>query len=357
MSPHNSIIFVSGASGFVGSHVVYQLLEAGYSVRGAARGSKVTHLQAAFDSFNTDDKERFKAVDISDISSSDLSEALKGVNGIIHTAASLPGRADAETTLKNALQGTLHVLKSAHQAGIQNIVMTSSIATFPFGGPFTDDSWNPTTLDGAREDRFKAYSYSKTQADKAALKFIESHPEMRITFFNPNWIFGPLIPAPYSHHLVPEPSLSALSTTAYIYALLNPKNEHYTPAPGYADVRDVARAHVLALSSQYKYPQQRMLLKGSEPTSYKQAISFLEDRFPELKKEGRLANKETAPGEEWAKQDAALDWSIRTKHTTWPEGYKSWKECVEDTVESLLDMERFWKGKGLEVNIPEGAPL
>ena len=103
-----------------------------------------------------------------------------------------------------------------------------------------------------------------------------------------------------------------------------------------------------------------MLLKGSEPTSYKEAISFLENRFPELKKEGRLANKETAPGEEWAKQDVALDWSVKTKHTTWPEGYKSWKECVEDTVESLLDMETLFNLQKVNVAVkdkPDAKPL
>ncbi|THU99565.1 NAD(P)-binding protein [Dendrothele bispora CBS 962.96] len=353
----NSTIFVSGASGFVGSHVVYQLLEAGYSVRGAARDSKVANLQAAFDSFNThENPNRFKAIDIPDISSSDLTEALKGASGIVHVAAPLPGRADVDTTLKSALKGTLHVLESAHRAGIHKIVMTSSIISFPLpAGPYTDDSWNPVTLEEARTNQWDTYNYAKTQADKAALEFTKAHPEIDITFFCPNWIFGPLIPPPYSHRLIPEPSPSALATSGYIYALINPKNEHWILSPGFIDVRDVARAHVLALSSQYRYPQQRMLLKAPEPSSWKKAIEFLEARFPEIR--GRLANKDEAPGDEWAKEDKALEWSVKTKDSTWPEGWKSWKECVEDTIESLLDMENFWKGKGLEVRGPEEAPL
>ncbi|KAF5344329.1 hypothetical protein D9758_013254 [Tetrapyrgos nigripes] len=335
---------VSGASGFVGSHIVYQLLQEGYSVRGAARGPKVTTLATAFESFS-----RFKAVEVSDISSSDLSEALKGVDGIIHTAASLPGRADSKTTIKNALDGTLHVLKSAQRAGIKKIIITSSIITFTWEGPFTDDSWNTTTLEEALANPFVSYVYAKTQADKEALKFVEAYPEIELTFFNPNWIFGPLIPAPYSHLLVPEPSPSSLSTSAYIYALLNPNNQHYTAGPGYVDVRDVARAHILALSSKHKYPQKRMMLKAPERTSYRDAISYIATRFPELKAQGRLADREKAPTEEWVDGDKWLEWSVKTKEETWPEGYKGWEECIGDTIESLLDMEKYWKSKGLEL--------
>ncbi|KAF5370374.1 hypothetical protein D9758_006909 [Tetrapyrgos nigripes] len=358
MVASKSTIFVSGASGFLGSHIVYQLLQEGYSVRGAARGPKVLILQAAFESFNTESEpERFKAVEVPDISSSDLSAALKGVDGVIHTAASIPGRADAETTLKNALQGTLHILKSAHQAGIRKIVMTSSRVAFPSGGPYTDEAWNPVTREEAFSNGFKMYGYAKTEADKAALEFVKSHPEIDIIFFSPTWIFGPQIPPPHSHFLFPEPSHSALSTSAFIYSLLNPKNKHYTGNPGYVDVRDVAKAHVLALSSAYNYPQQRILLKAPEETSYQDAISYLEARFPELKAQGRLADKESAPGAEWAAKDISLEWAVETKDTTWPEGYKSWKECVEDTIESLLDLERYWRGKGLEVGIPEQDPF
>ncbi|THU79444.1 hypothetical protein K435DRAFT_875448 [Dendrothele bispora CBS 962.96] len=136
-------------------------------------------------------------------------------------------------------------------------------------------------------------------------------------------------------------SLHATFCLGYTYALLNPNNQHYTYVPGFIDIRDVARAHILALSSQYKYPQQRMLLKAPGPTSYKKAIEISEAKFGK-EVQGRLASKEKAPGEEWAiQEDKALEWSVKTKDGTWPEGWKSWKECVEDTVDSLLDMEKF----------------
>lgn len=358
MVTSNSTIFVSGASGYLGSHIVYQLLKEGYSVRGAARGTKVAKLQATFESFNSESEpERFKAIDVPDISSSDLSVALNGVDGIIHAAASTPGRADAETTLKSALQGTLHVLEAAHKAGIKRVVMTSSRVTYPSGGPYTDDSWNPATREEAYADSFKMYQYSKTEADKAAVEFVKSHPEIDLIFFSPTWIFGPQIPAPYSHFLVPEPSFSALSTSGYIYDLLNPTNQYYPASPGYVDVRDVARAHILALSSRHQYPQQRILLKAPEKTSYQDALSFLEAKFPELKVQGRLADKEKAPGAEWAAKDTTLEYVIKTRDTTWPEGYKSWKECIEDTIESLLDLEKYWREKGLEVPVPQEDPF
>ena len=42
----------------------------------------------------------FKAVDIPDIASGDFSQILEGVGAVIHVAAPIPGRADAETALR-----------------------------------------------------------------------------------------------------------------------------------------------------------------------------------------------------------------------------------------------------------------
>jgi nucleoside-diphosphate-sugar epimerase len=103
---------VTGAAGYLGFQVVYQLLEGGYSVRGyafqrqaakkaltrflrAARGRKIPLLKKAFEKYP-----KFEAVEIADVATSDFSAAFEGVGAVIHTAAPLPGRVDAETALK-----------------------------------------------------------------------------------------------------------------------------------------------------------------------------------------------------------------------------------------------------------------
>ncbi|KAJ7435151.1 hypothetical protein FB451DRAFT_990883, partial [Mycena latifolia] len=74
---------VTGASGFLGSHVVLQLLEKGYRVRAAARGAKADHLKSSYASYG----DRFEVVKITDISHDQFPEALVGVDAVIHTAS------------------------------------------------------------------------------------------------------------------------------------------------------------------------------------------------------------------------------------------------------------------------------
>jgi nucleoside-diphosphate-sugar epimerase len=101
----------------------------------AARGPKVSALRTVFAKYP-----KFEAIEIADISSGDLTDALTDVDAVIHAAASVPGRADAKTTIKSALDGSLHVIHEAHRMGIRKFVFTSSIVTCPMPeGPFTVD--------------------------------------------------------------------------------------------------------------------------------------------------------------------------------------------------------------------------
>ncbi|KAJ7224604.1 hypothetical protein GGX14DRAFT_651159 [Mycena pura] len=127
-SPHTYIslnadtsepIFVTGASGFLGSHVVLQLLEKALPVAGKRTSSNhPTHCGYG---------DRFEVVKMADIAHNQLPEAFIGVSAVMHLASPLPDRAEPAELLEAAVEGTLNV--QAEKAGVRRMVVTSSIAT------------------------------------------------------------------------------------------------------------------------------------------------------------------------------------------------------------------------------------
>ena len=61
-----------------------------------ARGAKVELARQAFASYG----DRFKVVNVDDVATDDISEHLKGVTAVIHTAGPLPSRGDAKFILR-----------------------------------------------------------------------------------------------------------------------------------------------------------------------------------------------------------------------------------------------------------------
>ncbi|KAJ7940759.1 hypothetical protein B0H13DRAFT_1849928 [Mycena leptocephala] len=208
------LVFVTGAAGFLVFKVLYQLLQAGYPVRGIREMRRFARVMTmtAFENHP-----QFEAVEITDIATSDFSAAFEGVGAIIHTAAPLPGRTDSETALKSAIEGSLHILREAQKAGVKKFVASGSMVTFP---------------ENASEKKF---------GEQAVLDFAEKHPEIDITIFCPPWIFGPF--APGFEHIVPEPDFAAFSTNGLVYQLLRADNVNCNYSPGMLDVRDVAHPH------------------------------------------------------------------------------------------------------------------
>ncbi len=111
------LVFLTGATGFVGSHVLRELLGAGYSVRALARTPQgvVENLQ-------------WVRGDLRDVGA--FARALHGCRYLVHCAAlySFAPRDRAAIRSVN-VEGTESLLLAAHLAGVERVVLTSSSAT------------------------------------------------------------------------------------------------------------------------------------------------------------------------------------------------------------------------------------
>jgi dihydroflavonol-4-reductase len=232
-------VFVSGATGFIASQTIRQLLEAGHRVRGSVR-----HLARA------DDHAFLRtlpgASDRLELVQADLTTAhafdrhVRGCDFVLHMASpyALHVEDPQRDLIDPAVNGTSSILEACLDApGLRRVVLTSSMAAITDEPPdrvLTEDDWNErSTL--ARNP----YYLSKTLAERAAWDFVrERSPRWDLVAINPFLVLGP--------------SLSkALNVSNKV--LVDLLNGVY-PALlrltwGVVDVRDVAVAHVRAMDA------------------------------------------------------------------------------------------------------------
>ena len=132
MAPNHAshIVAVTGVSGYIGSEVVKQLLEKGYTVRGTVRSksntSKVQHLLKLSDAL-PGTLELFEA-DL--LKAGDFDDVVRGADFLLHTASPFftSSNDPQKDLIDPAVNGTTTVLEAAGKAGIKRVVVTSSVA-------------------------------------------------------------------------------------------------------------------------------------------------------------------------------------------------------------------------------------
>lgn len=354
MSYSDQTIFVTGGTGFVGSHIILQLLEAGHHVKATVRTGKATLLKSTYPSFN----DRLEVIEIADILGCNLSDAFKAVHALIHVATPQFFTGDAEYVLKGATEGTEQILTQANDAGIKKIIITGSWASLfepdlrkAFEPNLVDETWwSSVTMEEAtsqKRDHFYAYMVGKPLSEKLAWSIAEQHPDIDLTTILPPIIYGPYVP-----HYPPAPGRSSLGTNEWIYHLITgsgpPSNAKTYPRMGTAhtvDVRDAAKAHVLALTAPpllaenadgSKTTRRKRLITIGGTFTWPQAAEHLKVVRPDLKE--RLEKDESGPRR-------VSCCTVDTKLTEEVIGMRAdemipWKKCVEDTVDCLLDWEK-----------------
>ena len=208
-------VLITGASGYIGKHVTLQLLNQGYEVRASVRKlSKSAEVRDAvtphlIDSNNLNSRLTFVELDLE--KDSGWSEALSGVDVLLHTASPFPlvSPKDENDLIRPAVDGTLRALKAAKAAGVKRVILTSSVAAIygcelPAGVSAYDETfWSDVNHPVGRV----AYTKSKTLAEKAAWDFVKiDAPEIALTTINPMWQPCMLMQSRMTHQKVKESS-------------------------------------------------------------------------------------------------------------------------------------------------------
>ncbi|KAJ3129372.1 methylglyoxal reductase (NADPH-dependent) gre2 [Physocladia obscura] len=281
------LVLVSGVSGFLGSHVARELLTQGYLVRGSVRSvKKGQQMKQILSSFGG---ERFTYVVVENIAVDGAFDgAVVDAEFVVHTASPFTYSViDAKRDLvEPAVQGTLGILRAVatHGPRVRRVVVTSSVAAIRTDSPALPEGrseldWNTPAMAafnqlGKDTPSRIAYQASKTLAEKAAWDFmLKEKPHFDLTTINPPHIFGPTI------H--PCKSIADLNTSVKLIAdfyVGNIKAVDPSVTFGRVDVRDVARAHVLALENPAASGQRFLVSAGL--FTHQILVEILNKRFP-----------------------------------------------------------------------------
>jgi dihydroflavonol-4-reductase len=243
-------LFVTGATGFVGSHVARLAAEQGAELRLLTRRtSKTENLPKSAELVQGDLREPAK-----------FASALRGCDALIHVAADyrlwVP---DPAEMYKANVEGTRELLRLAREAGVRRVVYTSSVATMGFR---KDASVVDEETPVGEADMIGHYKRSKWLAEQVAIEAARAGQE--IVILNPTTPVG-------ARDVKPTP------TGRIIVDFLNKRFPAYVDTGlNLVDVDEIARMHLQALERGRGGPRcgERYIL-GGENLTLKQILDRL----------------------------------------------------------------------------------
>ncbi|MEL6675867.1 MAG: aldehyde reductase [Bacteroidota bacterium] len=268
-------VLVTGASGFIASHVILALIEQGYRVRGTARSAgkaaRINHLLSEY----AGKPIQIEIVSLDLMKDEGWAEAMQGVDFLQHIASPFPATQpqSADELIIPAREGTLRALKAAKAAGVKRVVLTSSIAAMVSGwgkarpAVFDESHW--TQL--GQKEAVPFYNQSKTIAEQAAWAYIRGEGQgMELAVINPAAVLGPVMSQDVSTSLSLVSEIFKQSLPAF------PKMDF-----GIVDVRDIAQAHLAAMEKPAAAGK-RFIMSAGE-MRFRQIGKILAEAYPEQK--------------------------------------------------------------------------
>ena len=265
------VVLVTGASGYIGSYVVANLLARGMQVRAAARDTnRAEHLQQL--PVGAGGSLEVVCMDLFD--SDAVSAAVAGCMDVIHTAAAVRvvAKNPQQDIVDPSVVGCQNLVAAIDAAGcVERFVHTSSTAaisssTFDNGRVFTSDDWCEDA-----SVKFNPYGLAKASAERVVRDWhAQATNPPRLVTIHPCVTLGP-----------PMTRRHLRGSLSYIVALVERKPPLLLPLHvNIVDVRDVAEAHVRALKG--GQPGGRYLVVGGHAW-FRDIAKILGGEFPDRK--------------------------------------------------------------------------
>jgi dihydroflavonol-4-reductase len=239
--------FVTGATGFVGTHVARLLEEQGAELRVLVRGSS--------DLSNLEDLRAERVIgDLRDPGT--FAKAIAGCEAVFHVAADYRlWTRDPDQMYRSNVEGTRGILQAARNGGVRRVVYTSSVATMgPVSAGDCADENSPVRL----EQMIGHYKRSKFMAEEVALE--AGRNGMDVVVVNPTTPVG-------------EKDIKPTPTGRIILDFLKKKFPAYVDTGlNLVDVTECARGHLAAFE---KGKSGERYILGGENMTLKQILDKL----------------------------------------------------------------------------------
>ncbi|MEM9056177.1 MAG: NAD-dependent epimerase/dehydratase family protein [Pseudomonadota bacterium] len=232
-------VLISGGTGYIAGHTIVQLLDAGYHVTATVRDTQQTAALAYLRALPGAD-ERLDLVKANLLGNDPFTEFAASADYVLHMASPfiVTVKDPQRDLVEPAVLGTRAMLEAcAASSTVKRVVVTSSMAAVtdePDGAyTLTESDWNETS-----SLTRNPYYYSKVAAERAAWEFVANRsPAWSLIAINPFMVFGPSL----SPRINESPRVLVDILTGRMPAIV--------PLTwGIVDVRDVAAAHVRALT-------------------------------------------------------------------------------------------------------------
>ncbi len=173
-------VFLTGASGFIGGHLAEAFVQRGHQVVGIVRPTSHTEFLQSLG---------VKLVVNTPENTTGLSNAMRGADVVIHTAAQVRTHGFWRDFVQTTVEGTRHVLEVAQHAQVPHFIHISTVGVYGFpanggGAPFAE-----TSPHGGIH-KWNYYSRAKIEAEKLVRTAQESG-YIATTILRPTWVYGP----------------------------------------------------------------------------------------------------------------------------------------------------------------------